>query len=253
MLRDSEWARLILNVWTQSEDRLVNAEDLEAAAVLDGPLEPHAGISYVISLDVGLTNDACVAVVAHAERCSDEHGAPKRVVVDRLASWQGSRTKPVDLPEVEAWIAEASRHYNNAAVHADPFQAVGLLQRLRQRGARAEQFNFTSTSVGRVGSALHLALRNRLLWIPKDENLLNEFRHASACVRLSPVRCAWTTIPASTTIGPWPSVSLWLCSSEPSPPARAHEWLESLSPIHGPRAGSRIAAKLWSARGATSH
>ena len=38
MLRDSEWSRLILNQWTQSEDRLVNAEDLEAAAVLDGPL-----------------------------------------------------------------------------------------------------------------------------------------------------------------------------------------------------------------------
>ena len=133
--------------------------------------DPRAGIQYVVTLDVGLTNDACVACVAHAELCNDEHGAPKHVVVDRIVSWQGSARagKPT---EVEAWIAEASRHYNNAAVHADPFQAVGLLQRLRQRGARAEQFNFTSTSVGRVGGSLHLALRNRLLWIPKDEDLL---------------------------------------------------------------------------------
>ena len=231
MLRDSEWSRLILNIWTQSEDRLVNAEDLEAAAVLDGPLEPRAGVQYVVTLDVGLTNDACVACVAHAELCSDEHGAPKRVVVDRLASWQGSRKKPVDLTEVEAWIAEASRHYNNAAVHADPFQAVGLLQRLRQRGARAEQFNFTSTSVGRVGGALHLALRNRLLWIPRDEDLLSEL----ARVRLRETQPGTVRLDhdsgehddRAVAIGIAVAVLLGNITT-----SAAREWLESLSPIH---------------------
>ena len=173
-LRESEFARLHLNVWMQSEDRLVSAEDLEAAAVLDGPQDPVPGVRYVVTLDVGLTNDACVACVAHAEATSEEPGAPVRVVVDRLARWRGSKKRPVNLTEVEAWVAEASRSYNRAVVHADPYQAVGLLQRLRTRGMAAEQFAFTATSVGRIGQALHLALRNRLICLPNDRELLDE-------------------------------------------------------------------------------
>ena len=167
LLRDSEFARLHLNQWTQSEDRLVSVEDLEAAAVLDGPQEPRPGVMYLITLDAGIVNDATVAVVAHAEPVSGERAAPRRVVVDRLARWRGSRRKPVDLSEVERWIEAASREYNNAHVHADPFQTVSLLQRLRSRGILASEFVFSAQCVGRVANALHLALRNRLIWIPK--------------------------------------------------------------------------------------
>lgn len=174
LLRDSEFARLHLNVWTQAEDRLVSPEDLEAAAVLDGPLEPRQGVHYLVTADLGTTNDASVVCVSHAERMSDEAGAPRRVVVDRIGRWHGSRRQAVDLSEVEQWIEQTSRTYNGAVVHADPWQAVGLLQRLRQRGIPAHEFVFSSTSVGRVGQALHLALRNRLLHLPKDRELLDE-------------------------------------------------------------------------------
>ena len=174
LLRDSEFSRLHLNIWTQAEDRLVSAADLEAAAVLDGPLEPQPGFRYVVTLDVGLTNDACVAVVAHSEQRGEDRAEARRVVVDRMAVWRGTKIKPVNLDEVEAWVATSSKTYNGAAIHADPWQAAGLLQRLHQRGARAEQFNFTSTSVGRVAQALHLALRNRILWLPKDDDLIAE-------------------------------------------------------------------------------
>jgi len=174
LLRDSEFARLHLNQWTQSEDRLVSAEDLQAAAVLDGTQAPQPGVRYVVTLDVGITNDACVAVVAHAERVSDEPGAPRRVIVDRIARWRGSKRRPVALSEVEQWIETASGEYNGAPVHADPYQAVGLLQRIKARGVRASEFTFTAQSVGRVANALHLALRNRLILLPDDEDLLAE-------------------------------------------------------------------------------
>jgi phage terminase large subunit-like protein len=174
LLRDSEFARLHLNQWTQSEDRLVSAEDLEAAAVLDGPQAPRPGVKYVVTLDVGVTNDASVAVVAHAERVSEQRGAPARVVVDRIARWRGTRRKPVDLSEVEGWIHTACVEYHRAPLHADPYQAVGLLQRLRSRGVRASEFTFSAQSVGRVANALHLALRNRLIWIPNDAELVAE-------------------------------------------------------------------------------
>ncbi|MGA7419840.1 MAG: terminase large subunit [Acidimicrobiales bacterium] len=174
LLRDSEFARLHLNQWTQAEDRLVSAADLGVAAVLDGPLEPQPGVRYVVTLDVGLTNDACVAVVAHAEQRGDDKAEARRLVVDRIARWHGTKSSPVSLDEVEAWVATSSANHNRAPVHADPWQAAGVLQRLAKRGVIAEQFVFSSTSVGRVAQALHLALRNRLIWLPKDDDLLSE-------------------------------------------------------------------------------
>jgi hypothetical protein len=174
LLRESEFARLHRGEWTQSEDRLVSEEDLAAAAVLDGAQAPVPGVSYVVTLDVGLVRDATVVCVAHCEPLGVEYGAPRRVVVDRLMRWKGSRLKPIQLSMVEGAVLTASREYNMAQLHADPYQAVDLLQRLRTKGVKASEFTFSSQSVGRVANALHLALRNRLLWIPNDADLLAE-------------------------------------------------------------------------------
>jgi hypothetical protein len=171
LMRDSEYARLHLGIWTSSEDRLVSAEDLAAAAVLDGPLAPVPGVRYIATLDIGLTNDATVAVVAHAEQL--ENG-PRRVVVDRLQRWQGSRLHPVRLDDVERWLEEANEAYGCADVHVDPWQAQGIIQRLKSRGVRAREFVFSAQSVGRVANALHLALRNRTILLPRDDDLLAE-------------------------------------------------------------------------------
>jgi hypothetical protein len=59
----------------------------------------------------------------------------------------------------------------------DPWQAIGLLQRLRSRGVRVEEYTFSATSVGRLASTLHLLIRNRLLALPDDEELLDELRN----------------------------------------------------------------------------
>jgi hypothetical protein len=173
-LRDSEFARLHLNIWTAAEDRLVNAEDLLAAAVLDGEQDARPGARYIVSCDLGLVNDKTVVAVGHAEATSDEAGAPRRVVVDSLRRWRGTRQRPVQLSEVEAYLALTAQRYNHAKVLADPWQAAGLIQRLKSQGIHCESFPFTATSTGRLGQSLHLALRNRLLWLPNDEALLSE-------------------------------------------------------------------------------
>jgi phage terminase large subunit-like protein len=174
LLRESEFARLHRGEWVQSEDRLVSEEDLLAAAVLDGPQAPLPGVKYVVTLDVGLVRDATVVVVAHSERVSGEPDAPVRVIVDRLWRVKGSRLKPIQLSAVEEFILRASREYHSAPLHADPYQAQNLIQRLRAKGVRSREFVFSSQSVGRVANTLHLALRNRLLWIPNDPDLLAE-------------------------------------------------------------------------------
>jgi hypothetical protein len=82
--------------------------------------------------------------------------------------WKGSKNKPVRLEEVEAFIEAAARQYNRAKVLLDPWQAVGMTQRLKSRGVNAEEFPFSAQSVGRLANALHLSLRNRLIDLPDE-------------------------------------------------------------------------------------
>ena len=88
-LYPSEFARLFLNEWAASEDRLVTPADLEACITLSGDQQPRPGVRYVAGLDIGTSNDATVVVVAHAERTKNEAGKPEstRVVVDHVRSW----------------------------------------------------------------------------------------------------------------------------------------------------------------------
>lgn len=174
-LLPSEFARLFLNEWTAAEDALVDSDDLDAACTLNGPLGPVPGRSYVITLDVGLTNDATVAVVAHAEPASaTADPGSLRVVVDRMQVWQGTKAAPVQLDEVAATLREWSAGYYGARVVFDPFQAVQMAQQLRTVGVVADAFTFGSTSVGRLASSLHALLRQRLIDLPDDAKLRAE-------------------------------------------------------------------------------
>ena len=187
-LPSSSFQRLFQNEWTADEDRLTNLDDLAACVVLDGPLPAQPRTRYVIGVDVGLKRDRTVACVCHAERPDGRplsaSGDPMtmdtdplrgiRIVLDRIQVWAGSADKPVQLSEVEGWLNQAVDTYNHARIVIDPWQAVGMAQRLRGRGVAVQEFNFTSASVGRLASALHQLLRNRALALPNDEALLDE-------------------------------------------------------------------------------
>ena len=175
LLLPSEFARRHLNVWTASEDRLTTRDDVLACVGHSGDLEPDRCRRYVVTLDVGLSNDRSAAVVGHAER----RGEKLAVVVDRLAVWAGSRERPVSLEVVEAWVEEACRAYRAPLVF-DPFQAAHLTQRLKRRGVRIVEHTFTQASVGRLAVTLYQLLREHLLDLPDDDALVDEL----AAVRL---------------------------------------------------------------------
>jgi phage terminase large subunit-like protein len=168
--------RLFMNEWVAAEDRVASADDVHAALTLDGPLPPEPGLRYVVALDLGLKKDRTVAAVCHALPIydEDERTLGARIVLDRMEVWQGSRERPVELALVEEWVAAASGSYNRAHVVADPWQAVGLAQRLRQRGIAVEEFAFSASSVGRLAGTLVQILRNRTLDLPADDDLADE-------------------------------------------------------------------------------
>lgn len=180
LLTDSAFARLHLGVWSESESRLVGVEDLRRAVRLDGPQGYVPGHRYYLGLDVGVTNDRCVVAVCHAESEADGR---RRVVLDFMRRWSGSRRHPVDLTEVEETVAALSAAYarqGRAKVRADPWQAIGLAQRLRSRGVPVEEWSFTAQRYATMAQTLFTLLRDGLLWLPDDEMLLDEL----ATVRL---------------------------------------------------------------------
>jgi phage terminase large subunit-like protein len=195
-LPESSFRRLFHNEWVTAEDRLTTADDLAACVTLDGPLPPEPGMRYVIGVDLGLKHDRTVAAVCHLARRWDTAAtafaspeSPPRglmeavpddtlpaatVMLDRMAVWQGTREHAVPLEAVEAWILQARHTFNGAGIVFDPWQAVGMAQRLRGRGLQVEEFTFSPASVGRLASTLHLLLRNRQLRLPDDPELLDE-------------------------------------------------------------------------------
>lgn len=166
----SEYERLHLNRWAVSEDRLATREDLKACTVLPGPLPPAPGVTYLVSLDIGIVNDRTVLAVMHAETTA----AGRSVVLDRIDRWQGSRSAPVDLGEVRATLIARSREYQRAPVVVDPHQAVLVAQDARAAGVTVTEFPFTAASVGRLALSLHQAIRNHRIALPDDEDLLDE-------------------------------------------------------------------------------
>ena len=166
---DSEYERLHLNRWTTSEDRLATRADLAACVTLPGPLPAVPGVSYVATLDIGIVNDRTVLTVMHAEDTPDG----RRVVLDAIDRWQGTRTAPVDLGDVRDTLIARGREYH-APVVADPHQAVLIAQEARRAGVTVHEFAFTSTSVGRLALSLHQAIRNHRIALPDDEALIDE-------------------------------------------------------------------------------
>jgi phage terminase large subunit-like protein len=166
VLLPSEYARRHLNIWQAGEDRLTSREDVLACVGDYDVLEPQPRTRYVGALDVGLTHDRCVVTVAHRE-------VDGLVVVDRQHTWAGTRARPVNLGEVEAFLRELWRAYR-CPFRVDPFQAVHLAQRLRADGIPVEEFAFSSQSVGRLAVTLYRLLADQVLLLPTDQDLVDE-------------------------------------------------------------------------------
>lgn len=188
LLTESQFARLHQNVWTEPEDSLATHADVIACATLDGPQDfDRRKRPYVIGVDLGVKRDRSVLVVAHAEAAEtywngrDRVDKGTRFLVDRKLLWKPTKLRPVRLEDVEVAILQAWESYGHPTVVADPWQAMGLAQRLRARGVMVEEFSFTATSVGRLATVLFGIIRDHRLAIDvHDTELVDEL----ASVRL---------------------------------------------------------------------
>lgn len=170
-LTPAEFRRLVLCEWAEADDALTTAEDVAACVAHPGALEPRPGVRYVASLDVGTRRDATVVVVAHTEPAP---GGGRRVVVDRVMRWRGTRANPVRLDDVEAALVQLWRNYGRPPVIFDLHQAAQLTERLGARGVRCVEYVFSTAGVNRLARTLFTALRDRAIALPDDPELLAE-------------------------------------------------------------------------------
>lgn len=118
--------------------------------------------------------------VCHAEHTSSSstpeaghsHSLP-RIVLDRLHVLTGTPARPVQLADVEAVAYQAAGDYH-APIRLDPWQAIGLAQRLRARGVSVVEWTFSPVSVGRLAMTLHRLFREHRMALPDDAELLDE-------------------------------------------------------------------------------
>jgi hypothetical protein len=165
----SSFARLWMNEWANADDSIADPADVAAACVLKGPLAPEPGVAYIATLDLGTRNDRTVAVIAHANR----EAIGTRVIVDRMQVWTPRPGAPVSLDDVRLWLVEMCKSYR-ARLHYDPSQAYLMIEQLRRAGVSCTEFVFTSSSVGRLATAIMQALRSRLIDLPDDADLRKE-------------------------------------------------------------------------------
>lgn len=173
-LRPSEYDRLVLNIWSEDEGHAISPEDWELAAQPAFPWGTGYSINhpgphkYIITVDVGILNDATAICVAHREPIDPTGPArsPQRLVVDHIERWKGSKKRPIQVAAIEAWLVTASKYWNHARVYADPNQFRGSIQNLLRQGVRGEAWNFTSSSVGLIATALVQAFRNQQIMVP---------------------------------------------------------------------------------------
>lgn len=188
-LLPSEYERLVLNIWSESEDRAITPEDYNRAKQRSwrsgvAPAgnkgggarirHPQENVSYIITVDIGIKNDATVLCVAHRERLSVDPHAPYTLIVDHLERWAGSKRNHVQIERVKSRIIELSSEYNKASVYADPYQFANGVQSLKQIGVQAQEWPFTATSVGQVATSLVQVFHNGLVQVPDTPELETE-------------------------------------------------------------------------------
>jgi hypothetical protein len=173
-LLPSEWARLYLNQWTASEDRLATWDDIVACCrETASSLPPSVEHSYVIGLDFAFKIDRTVATVLHVETGDEALEGANRVVLDHIEVWQGSPESPVVQQEVEEWLRKTAAEYHYARMVFDPSQTAGMAQRLRAE-FEVEEVVFTVPAITKMAQVLLVLLRDHRLSMPRDAELMEE-------------------------------------------------------------------------------
>ena len=172
-LSAASFSRLWLNEWVEAEDHLVTSENLARCVTVDRfPAKPQPNRRYVCGVDVGVKFDATAIAVGHSERRDGE----RHVVLDALEVFRPRRGVPVPLADVEQRVETLAKRYSPCEVRFDPSQALSMVQSLAARGVSVQENPITARWNDRMATLLHTMLRDGLVDLPDEPELLDELR-----------------------------------------------------------------------------
>ncbi|MHB8689324.1 MAG: hypothetical protein ACYDB4_19385 [Candidatus Dormibacteraceae bacterium] len=163
-LHPADYSRFWLCKWTEAAGTWITREMYDAAEVGAEPRGGEQHFSYYGAVDVGLVHDATAVAVCHLDG--------DRVVLDHLATLQGSRSNPVELGAVEELVLELSQRFQVSKWIFESPQAVGSVQRLQQRlGVQrvVSRWPTVETQAKLFGNLYQLFANHRLVLFPHEQ------------------------------------------------------------------------------------
>ena len=94
--------------------------------------------------------------------------------MDNLQTWRGSPGNRVNIDDVEQWLLRAAENYKSIQITADPWQAIGMIQRLQAKRINVSEVSFTSTYRGKLFTNLLEAVRSNKIHCFPHEDLKKE-------------------------------------------------------------------------------
>ncbi len=154
------YQRLHENKWVAGENAFITKEELDKCTdhTLKPQLSGRGEIRYYLAVDLGLTRDRTVLTVCHR---SEEDNL---VYLDYIRTFQGTKTNPVLISDVEEAILACNRSFNIVKNIFDPWQMKGTAERLK-RLIKVEEFTFTSNSIQKLSQNLYYLFHNGLIRI----------------------------------------------------------------------------------------
>jgi phage terminase large subunit-like protein len=163
-LRPSQFARLILNQWTSSESSFIELEQWDAITDLDmQPLLAKSGMPIWAGLDLGLKHDSTALV------CVGWESSRIRVVSHQVFIPREGETLDIEST-AEAAVLSLKNRFAVRSVHFDPWQGLGLAQRLTRAGVHMTEYPQHLSNLSLMGGNLLDLVKNRqLVTYPSDD------------------------------------------------------------------------------------
>lgn len=165
----SKFTRLYLNQWSAGDEGAFLTSDEIADATDATLIEPDCaapGVQYSVGVDLGLTHDFTGIVVSHVN-------AVGHLQVDAVRVWRGTKSRPVDLTDVEREIRSLAWRFK-CAVHIDQWQGALMRQRLEQQSVTARVHTIESAKLDGYASLVKSLFVARQIKIPAEPTLIEQ-------------------------------------------------------------------------------
>lgn len=153
------------NRWTGGENSFFTREDVMQCRdeFMKPKFQGEEGNQYFYGCDLGISKDRTASIILHQDKASGI------IYVDSIKTWQGTKTNPVKIVDIEEDMLLASQNFPRLKIIVDPWQLKGTVERLK-RHCRIEEFTFTGSNVEKLSRNLYYFVHNGLVkWFSHKE------------------------------------------------------------------------------------